>query len=51
MTVHIEGRIGIVLLLILGIVVAVGILAGFSIPGVVLGAWLLVGCILGIVGI
>lgn len=51
MTISVQGRIGILLLLILGIVVGVAMLAGFALPTVVVAVFLIIGCILGIVGV
>ena len=51
MVISVQGRIGILLLLILGIVVGIGMLAGFSLPSALVAVWLIVGCILGIVGV
>lgn len=51
MTITINGRVGILLLLILGIVAGIAMLVGFSLPTVLVAVWLIVGCILGIVGV
>lgn len=50
MTITIQGRVGTVLLLILGIVYGLGLLLGFALPAPLLGAWLILGCILALIG-
>lgn len=51
MTITTNGRLGMLLLLILGIVVGIGMLVGFALPPVLAGVWLIVGCILAILSI
>ena len=51
MTIVVQGRIGMILLLILGLVVGIGILVGFALPSVLVGVWLVIGCILALIGV
>ena len=51
MSITINGRIGILLLLILGVVVGIGMLAGFALPTVLVAVWLIIGGLLAIVGV
>ena len=51
MVISVQGRIGILLLLILGIVVGVAMLAGFSLPTVVVAVWLIIGSVIAIIGV
>lgn len=51
MTITIQNRIGILLLLILGIVVGIAMLVGFSLPTALVGIWLVVGSLIAILGI
>lgn len=51
MMVALNGRIGQVLLAVLGIVVGLGLIVGFSLPAALAGAWLLIGCLLWLIGV
>jgi hypothetical protein len=50
MSITIQGRVGTLLLLILGLVYGLGLLLGFALPAPLLGVWLIAGCLLALVG-
>jgi hypothetical protein len=49
-TITLRGRIGTLLLLILGLVYGLGLLLGFALPAPLLGVWLVAGCLLALIG-
>lgn len=51
MTITTNGRIGLILLFILGVVVGIAMLVGFALPTPLAAIWLIVGCILALIGI
>ncbi len=50
MTISLNGRVGQVLLAVLGIVVGLGLIVGFALPPVLMGVWLIIGCFLLLIG-
>lgn len=50
MTISINGRVGVILLAILGIVVGLGLVFSFALPSVLIGVWLIIGCLLWLIG-
>jgi hypothetical protein len=51
LTLTINGRVGQILLYILGAIVGIGMVVGFALPAVLVGAWLAIGCVLALVGV
>lgn len=51
MNIQINGRIGHILTLVLGIVFGLGLVIGFALPAPLIGAWLALGCLLWLAGV